>query len=198
MWYTCAHGGVWGILTRMHPIHTRPRCTSRTPHTLASVACALALLVSGCAEGAWRRSVEVSLDVTRIAVDGSWALTIEHQASAEEAIILDGAARAVGLEPVARQAILEEVQQLLLLVRQRHHVWYSAFATIRHLHEAAVAAYEAYRNGRGTRAAFFAAMTPLLEAWRELQELLPNRGQPDVPGPTPGPLPSPTEETPQS
>lgn len=136
---------------------------------------------AGCATRTWERSVDISLDVTRIAVDGSWALTIDHQRVAEEAAISAGAQRAIGGTPEERQAILADVQLELVLVRQRHHAWYGRYQAIRHLHGTAVAALEAYHAGRGTRGAVLAAMGPLLEAWRALQETLPGRGNPDAP-----------------
>lgn len=148
---------------------------------LLAVLLALGATSAGCAEQTWRSTTEVLLEGVRIGVDGSWAVAIEHQGAAESAAINAGAVRAAGLDADGRQAVLEEVQRELLLIRQRHHEWYGKFRFIRQLHATAVAAYEAYRNGRGTRAAFFAAMEPLLGAWHELQALLPSRGQPDVP-----------------
>lgn len=148
---------------------------------LTLLLCALPLGGVGCAERAWQRGAEMTLEMTRIAVDGSWSLTLDHQRFAEEAALQDAARRAVGRGPEERQTVLEDLQGQLLLIRQRHHVWYEKYGLIRSLHTTAVAAFEAYRAGRGSRGAFLAALEPLLDAWRALQEVLPNRGRPDVP-----------------
>ncbi|MBK8246064.1 MAG: hypothetical protein IPK85_01470 [Gemmatimonadetes bacterium] len=145
-------------------------------------------LVSGCGERAWQRSMLVSLETTRIGTEAAWSIAIENQRTSEAAAINDGAARAAGLEEAARLVILAEVQRELATVRARSHAVYARFRLVRQLHATAVAAFDAYRAGRGTRASFFAAMDPLLDAWRALQEILPNRGRPDAPADQPAPV----------
>lgn len=148
----------------------------------------LLALVPGCGERAWQRSMLVSLETTRIGTEAAWSIAIENQRTSEAAVINDGAARAAGLEEAARLVILAEVQRELAAVRKRAHVAHARFRLVRQLHVTAVAAFDAYRAGRGTRASFFAAMDPLLDAWRALQEVLPNRGRPDAPADQPAPV----------
>lgn len=145
-------------------------------------------LASGCGERAWQRGMLVSLETTRIGTEAAWSIAIENQRTSEAAAINDGAARAAGLEEAARLVILAEVQRELAVVRKRAHVVHARFRLVRQLHATAVAAFDAYRAGRGTRASFFAAMDPLLDAWRALQEILPNRGRPDAPADQPAPV----------
>lgn len=140
-----------------------------------------ASVLTGCGERAWQRATIVTLETTRIGTEAAWAIAIENQRTSEAAVINDGAARAAGLEDAERLAILAEVQRELAAVRTRSHAVYAHFRLVRQLHATAVAAFDAYRAGRGTRASFFAAMEPLLDAWRALQEILPNRGRPDAP-----------------
>lgn len=150
-------------------------------HARAAVVLLWSLVVTGCGLDL-EQATRQTLAMTQLSVTAGWDVAIEHQRTAELLVIAEGAQRAAGQDQATREAVLAEVQAELSAIRARHHAWYAGFRLVRSLHTGAVRAFEAYTEGSGTREALMTSLAALMDAWADLQALLPGRSEAPAPG----------------